>query len=242
MPDKQRGYTLSLAIFDLDNTLIAGDSDFLWGEFLVSKKLVDADYYRRENERYYQDYKAAQLDIYAFLRFSLEPLARLPMSQLLQLRQEFIEQQIRPLLLPQAQALIEQHRQQNQHLLIITATNRFVTQPIANLLNITELLASEPAMRDGKYNGEVEGIPCYQHGKVERLKLWLQSKRFLDENAATVLDKDLLKQAVGESWFYSDSQNDAALLQLVDHAVAVDPDPVLRQIAEQRNWKIMSLR
>jgi len=233
---------LSLAIFDLDNTLIAGDSDYLWGEFLVAKGFVDADYYRRENQRYYDDYKRAQLDIYAFLRFSLEPLARLPMSQLLQLREEFIQQQIRPLLLPKAQALIEQQRQQQRQLLIITATNRFVTQPIANLLNINDLLATDPAMRDGKYTGEVEGIPCYQLGKVQRLKLWLQANNLLAADYAGELTREHLKAAVGESWFYSDSQNDAALLSLVDHAVAVDPDPNLHQLAQDNGWKIISLR
>jgi len=233
---------LSLAIFDLDNTLIAGDSDYLWGEFLVAKGLVDGDFYQRENQRYYDAYKRAELDIFAFLRFSLAPLARLPMDQLSRLRDEFIETRIRPLLLPLAQDLIEHHRQQQRQLLIITATNNFVTQPIANLLNIKELLASEAEMREGRYSGEVSGIPCYQHGKVQRLKLWLQSKHLIDPSHEKDLDRDSLKRAVGESWFYSDSQNDAALLRLVDHAVAVDPDPHLREIAEQEGWEVMSLR
>jgi len=233
---------LSLAIFDLDNTLIAGDSDYLWGEFLVAKGLVDGEYYRRENERYYQDYKRAQLDIFAFLRFSLEPLARLPTSQLLQLRQEFIQQHIVPLLLPSALRLVNEHRQRQHHLLIITATNRFVTEPIANLFNIKQLLATDPTMRDGKYTGEVTGIPCYQNGKVERLKLWLQANYLLAADAPGELTREQLKSAVAESWFYSDSQNDAPLLRLVDHAIAVDPDPNLRHLAGENHWQIISLR
>ena len=240
--DKKLRNAVSLAIFDLDNTLIAGDSDYLWGEFLVSKGLVDGEHYRRENERYYQAYKRAELDIFAFLRFSLAPLARIPMDQLYRLREEFIDHHIRGLMLPKASALIEQHRQQQHRLLIITATNRFVTEPIAALLNIGALLASEPALHDGKYTGEVAGIPCYKDGKVRRLKLWLQTQKLLAADESRELDAALLKSAVGESWFYSDSQNDAALLELVDHAVAVDPDPTLQALAQQNHWPIISLR
>ena len=217
---------MSLAIFDLDNTLIAGDSDVLWGEFLVQRGLVDAESYRRENQRFYDDYLRGDLDIYACLTFALKPLSEHPLSQLKQLHQQYMQEKIEPILLPSALALIESHRQRGDRLLIITATNRFITAPIAERLGITDLLATDPEQQGDRYTGQVTGIPCYKEGKVQRLQIWLAEQQC-----------DLQG-----SWFYSDSHNDIPLLEKVDHPVATDPDDSLRAIAEQRGWNIISLR
>ena len=217
---------MSLAIFDLDNTLIAGDSDHLWGEFLVEQGVVDADVYRRENDRFYAEYQAGTLDIMEFLGFSLAPLARLEPSELERLRRCFLDERIPPILLEEAQALIERHRAAGDRLLIITATNRFITHPIAEILGVPDIIATEPEVRDGRYTGRVSGTPCYREGKVERLAEWLAGA-----------DLDL-----AGSHFYSDSHNDLPLLERVDHPVAVDPDDRLREIARERGWPVMSLR
>ncbi|RLA23210.1 MAG: HAD-IB family hydrolase [Gammaproteobacteria bacterium] len=217
---------MSLAIFDLDNTLLADDSDYLWGEFLVDQGIVDASYYAQENERFYQEYKQGQLDIFEFLDFSLKPLADNSMHNLIVWRSQFIQEIVRPLLLSPAQELINKHKQRGNTLLVITATNRFVTEPIVNLYGIPHLIATTPEMIDNKYTGKVAGTPCFQEGKVVRLKQWLK------ETGHTLED----------SWFYSDSHNDLPLLKLVDHPVAVNPDELLKQYAEQTNWPIISLR
>ncbi|RME32588.1 MAG: HAD family hydrolase [Gammaproteobacteria bacterium] len=215
-----------MALFDLDNTLIGGDSDVLWGDFLAEHGYVDGRAYRREHERYYRDYLEGTLDIHDFLRFQLRILTTRPLDELAKWREQFIEEKIRPLLLPAARELIEHHRSQGDRLLVITATNRFITEPIVKLLGISELIASEPEMVDGRYTGEVAGVPSYAQGKVIRLRQWLR------ENGG-----DLER-----SWFYSDSHNDLPLLELVEHPVAVDPDEVLAAEARRRGWPIMSLR
>ena len=217
---------MSLAIFDLDNTLIADDSDFLWGQFLVDRGIVDKDQYEVANARFYEDYKQGKLDIVEFLNFSLAPLAKHETQQLYSWRQQFIDEIISPILLDQAQALVDKHRQQGDTLMVITATNRFVTEPIVRLYGIDNLLATTPEFVDGRYTGKFNGTPCYQQGKVTLLEQWLQTSNESLEN----------------SWFYSDSHNDLPLLKLVDHPVAVDPDDILRQHAEQANWPIISLR
>jgi len=217
---------MTLAIFDLDNTLLNGDSDYLWGRFLANQGIVDGELYERENQRFYDQYNAGELDIQEFLTFSLRVLAQNTPQTLLTLRQQFVEQQIQPILMPAARQLVSRHRQRGDTLMIITATNRFVTQPIAELLGIPHLLATEPEQIDGLYTGGVDGIPCFQHGKVERLNDWLASNN-------TSLDG---------SWFYSDSHNDLPLLERVTHPVAVDPDDTLQQTASERDWPIISLR
>lgn len=215
-----------LAIFDLDNTLLAGDSDYLWGVFLVEQGLVDREHYERENLRYYEQYQAGTLDIHAFLSFSLRPLAQHDPATLQSLRERFIREKIAPIMLPKARALIENHRQRGHTLLIISATNRFVTGPIAEAYGVSGLLASEPEMKHGRYTGRVAGIPCYREGKVARLEQWLKEKGV----------------APGESWFYSDSHNDIPLLEKVTHPVAVDPDAQLMEYAKKKNWPVISLR
>lgn len=217
---------MSLALFDLDNTLIAGDSDHAWGDFLVHKGLVDAELYKTTNDRFYREYQQGTLDIHEYLAFSLHPLTQYSTAEMLDHRAEFIETWIRPLVLPAALELLERHRQQGDRLLIITATNRFITAPIAELLGVADLIAVEPEFINGRYTGQVTGIPSFREGKVTRLASWLQQEG---------LD-------LQDSWFYSDSQNDLPLLQQVDNPVAVDPDDTLRQHAEQQGWPVISLR
>ncbi len=217
---------MPLAIFDLDNTLLAGDSDYLWGVFLAERGIVDADHYERENERFYQEYKDGRLDIHEFLRFSLAPLARHAPSELAAWRDAFLVEKIDPIILPKARQLVERHRLAGDTLLIITATNSFVTAPIAARLGIPHLIATEPAVADGRYTGEVDGIPSFREGKVLRLEQWL------DAHQATL----------ARSSFYSDSHNDLPLLERVDQPVAVDPDGALADVARARGWPILSLR
>lgn len=217
---------MALAIFDLDNTLLAGDSDHFWGQFLATKGMVDGETYDKENQRFYDEYKLGQLDIYEFLAFSFEPLARIEPDILKTLHQEFMASQIVPIITRKSRELLDKHRQQGDTLLIITATNRFVTEPIAKELGVDHLLATDPEMLDGRYTGQVTGIPCFKEGKVTRLNAWLASTHLTMEG----------------SWFYSDSLNDIPLLELVDNPVAVDPDDTLAQHAEMKGWPIISLR
>ncbi|MES9972245.1 MAG: HAD family hydrolase [Candidatus Thiodiazotropha sp.] len=216
---------MALAIFDLDNTLLAGDSDYLWGEFLVEKGIVDGKAYKQENDRFYKEYKAGCLDIFEFQRFSLRPLRENTMQNLLAWRSEFLEAKIAPIISPQSRQLVEKHRHAGDTLLIITATNAFVTAPIAQHYGIEHLIATEPERLDGHYTGEVAGEPSFKEGKVNRLNRWLQ------EHSADLQG----------SWFYSDSHNDLPLLEAVEHPVAVDPDETLWEIAKQRNWEILLL-
>lgn len=217
---------MALAIFDLDNTLIGGDSDYLWGEFLVKNQLIDAEEYRRKNERFYQQYQDGTLDIYEYQAFSLQPLSRHTMTELQQWHQAFMQQVIEPIMLPKAHQLIEKHKAANDRVLIITATNTFITRPIGEKLGIHELIGTEPEIIDGRYTGQVQGIPSFQHGKVERLNQWLQQE----------------KETLEGSSFYSDSHNDLPLLEKVSHPVAVDADDKLAAIAKERDWLHISLR
>jgi HAD superfamily hydrolase (TIGR01490 family) len=217
---------MSLAIFDLDNTLLGGDSDYLWGQFLVEQGLVDGEHYERENQRFYEAYEAGTLDIYQYQAFMLRPLAGRPLTELQAWRERFMEEKIQPILLPRADELLNQRRLAGDILLIITATNRFITAPIAERFGVPHLLATEPEIVDGRYTGRTVGIPCFQQGKVERLDAWL-----------TETGGDLT-----DSWFYSDSHNDLPLLNRVTHPVAVDPDATLARHAQERGWPIISLR
>jgi HAD superfamily hydrolase (TIGR01490 family) len=216
---------MTLAIFDLDNTLLAGDSDYLWGEFLVEKGIVDGEAYRAENARFYQEYKAGKLDILEFQRFSLRPLRDNSIKNLMNWRSEFLESKILPIISRQSRELVERHRDAGDILLIITATNAFITSPIAQQYGIDHLIATEPERLDGHYTGDVAGEPSFREGKVSRLHHWLQEH----------------EQDLHGSWFYSDSHNDLPLLEAVDHPVAVDPDEILSKIARERNWQILEL-
>lgn len=217
---------MALALFDLDNTLIAGDSDHGWGEFLVAKQVVDADYYKQMNDQFYADYQQGQLDMSAYLEFSLAPLGKLAPEELNGLHNEFMSTVIEPMWLPKAETLLQQHRDKGDTLMIITSTNRFVVEPICNKLGVNLLIATELEQQNSRYTGRVFGVPSFKEGKVTRLNQWLdQSEHNL----------------VGSS-FYSDSINDLPLLEIVDHPVAVDPCPQLKEVAQQRNWEIISLR
>lgn len=216
---------MSLAIFDLDNTLLAGDSDYSWGQYLVTRGIVDGPLYERMNKQFYEAYKAGTLDILEFLAFSLKPLAEHPRAQLEALRSEFMHDIIQPMIGDAARALVQKHIKAGDTPMIITATNSFVTSPIAQAFGIEHLLATEPEQVDGRYTGGVAGIPCFQQGKVERLHQWLAQHSETLEN----------------STFYSDSHNDLPLLEIVTHPVAVGPDEMLRQMAMARHWPILEL-
>lgn len=217
---------MSLAIFDLDNTLISDDSDFLWGQFLVDQGIVDKVQYEQANIKFYDDYKQGKLDIVEFLHFSLAPLANNDPEQLYQWRAQFIEEVIKPIQLKPAIRLVNKHRFKGDTVMIITATNRFVTEPIAELFGIDILLATTPEFVNGRYTGNFEGTPCFQEGKVTLLNEWLKTSG----------------QTMEGSSFYSDSYNDLPLLKLVDNPFAVDADDTLRQYANEADWPIISLR
>jgi len=218
--------SVSLALFDLDNTLIGGDSDYLWGCFLAERGIVDGARYEQENQRFYDQYKAGVLDIHEFLRFQLQPLAAHDMGTLQDLRQHYIAEKIKPILLPRAQRLIEDHRTQGHIPIIITATNRFITSPIAELYGVEQLLATEPEIIDDRYTGGIRDIPCFQEGKLHKLRDWLAANHHTLE----------------DSWFYSDSHNDLPLLNAVTCPTAVDPDDILRRHAQTHGWQVISLR
>lgn len=217
---------MNLTIFDLDNTLIAGDSDYAWGQFLVAKGIVDAEFYTRENDRFYDDYKHKRLDIHEYQRFVLNPLMPMSPAEREGLHREFMDTVICELRLEKADRLIQKHQQQGDQLLIITATNRFIAGPIGPWLGIDKVLATEPEEVDGTFSGRIAGIPCYQEGKIKRLDEWLGTQ-----------DKVFEKTT-----FYSDSINDLPLLEQVDRPVAVDPDDALKQHADSKGWDIISLR
>lgn len=216
---------MSLAIFDLDNTLLSGDSDYLWGQYLAQQGLVNAEEYEKENQRFYDEYKQGTLDIYAFLKFSFRPLVEIELDTLLEIRKKFIAERILPIIPDASRALLNKHRKQNHHILIITATNLFVTEPIAKELAVDDIIATQAEFKGGRYTGEVLGTPCFQQGKVTRLNIWLNARN----------------QTLNDSWFYSDSHNDLPLLKLVTHPVAVDPDKKLEQHAHDQGWPVISL-
>lgn len=217
---------MTLAIFDLDHTLLAGDSDYLWGEYMVANQIVDEQEYRQRNLVFYEDYQRGELDNDTYLEFALAPLARYTLEELYAWRADYVENWINPIIVPGAATLLDQHRQQNHELLIISATNLFVTEPIAALLQVPTILSTEPEIVANRYTGRYLGTPTYREGKVTVLREWLTST-----------DHDL-----ADSFFYSDSINDLALLEQVDNPIAVHPDDELKAIAEARNWKIIDLK
>ncbi|WP_282349713.1 HAD family hydrolase [Pseudomonas sp. PS01301] len=217
---------MRLALFDLDNTLLGGDSDHAWGDYLCARGILDADTYKARNDEFYQDYLAGRLDLNEYLNFTLEILAATDVAQLDEWHRDFMRDCIEPIMLPKAAALLQQHRDAGDKLVIITATNRFVTGPIAERLGVETLLATEVEMVDGRYTGRSFDVPCFKEGKVTRLNRWLEENGY-----------DL-----NDSYFYSDSMNDLPLLEQVTHPVVVDPDPRLHEEAKRRGWKEISLR
>ena len=217
---------MALAIFDLDNTLIAGDSDHSWGEFLVDQNIVDRQFYKKMNDKFYADYESGCLDIYAYLEFSVQPLTKFSIKDLQSLHQQFMSEVIDPMKLDKAKDLINHHRQAGDRLLVITSTNRFIVEPICQSLGINEIIATDLEIIDNKYSGKVIGTPTFQEGKVERFNQWLIEQ----------------KESSDGSYFYSDSINDMPMLLEVAYPIAVDPDSELRKEAESRKWEIISLR
>lgn len=217
---------MRLALFDLDNTLLGGDSDHAWGDWLCERGILDGATYKARNDAFYQDYLAGRLNITDYLNFTLDIFGRTEMAQLDAWHREFMAECIEPIILPKGLALLDRHRAAGDKLVIITATNRFVTAPIAARLGVDTLLATECEMVDGRYTGRTTDVPCFKEGKVTRLNRWMQENGFTLER----------------STFYSDSMNDLPLLEQVSYPVAVDPDPKLMAEAEDRNWPIMSLR
>ncbi|OLS63238.1 histidinol-phosphatase [Pseudomonas putida] len=217
---------MRLALFDLDNTLLGGDSDHAWGDYLCARGILDPVEYQNRNDAFYQDYLAGKLDLQAYLNFSLEILATTEMAQLDEWHGDFMRDCVEPIILPKALALLKKHRDAGDKLVIITATNRFITGPIAKRLEVETLLATECELVDGRYTGRSIDVPCFREGKVTRLNRWLEENKLNLEG----------------SYFYSDSMNDLPLLEQVDNPVAVDPDPNLRAEAEKRGWPVISLR
>ena len=218
---------MALAIFDLDNTLLGTDSDHQWGEYLCDQGLVSAGEFRAQNDQFYEDYKFARLDINAYLRFVLRTIKGLSTQDVDDLHSAFFQSHIAPFMLQKAQACVDLHKTQGDTCLVITATSRFITEPIVKAFGIEHIIASEAQIIDGCYTGEPSGTPSFADGKVKRLAEWLQAKPELNSQ---------------EHYFYSDSRNDLPLLEQVSHPIAVDPDETLRQIATERGWPILSFR
>lgn len=220
---------MELVLFDLDNTLLAGDSDYGWAQFLIEQKILDRGEYEARNERFYAQYNDGSLDIGEFLAYQLEPLARYPREQLNAWHAQFMRRKVLPMITAKARALIAQHQARTALLAIVTATNRFVTTPIAAELGIEHLIATEAEEIDGEFTGRHVGIPCFREGKVARVDEFLSARGRGWESFA-------------RSYFYSDSLNDLPLLGKVTHPVAVDPDPTLKAHAAARGWPVISLR
>jgi HAD superfamily hydrolase (TIGR01490 family) len=218
---------VKLALFDLDNTLLSGDSDFEWAQFLIDKNVLDREVYEARNQEFFEAYKAGTLNIHEFLDFQLKPLSRHPRSQLDEWHEEFLEERILPMISQKARDLVSSHEDDAR--VIVTATNSFVTWPIAREFGIENLIATEPEEIDGEFTGRVRGTPAFRDGKVERLREWLN-------------EHDLDWEVFDETWFYSDSLNDLPLLGIVSHPVAVDPDETLKEHALEEGWQVISLR
>ena len=220
---------MNLALFDLDNTLLAGDSDFEWAQFLIGKGVLDREVHEARNQAFYDDYKAGTLDIHAFLDFQLAPLARHPRRELDEWHAEFMLTRILPVIGNAARQLVAHHVQKGDLMAIVTATNSFVTGPIAREFGIPHLIATIPAQESGRFTGKPRGLPSFREGKITRVEAWLEAH-------------GLWWGSFEQSHFYSDSLNDLPLLKIVTHPVAVDPDPTLHEYAEKHQWPIMSLR
>jgi len=215
-----------LALFDLDNTLLETDSDYEWAQFLIEEGVLDGAVYNERNQYFYDRYLDGTLDILEFLDFQLKPIANVPRAQLDRWHADFMHRKIRPMIFPKAKALIESHA--DALTAIVTATNRFITEPIAAELGVPNLLATDIEEVDGLFTGKPRGTPTFREGKIQRVDEWLAAKG--------------RKLADFESWFYSDSLNDLPLLERVTHPIAVDPDATLRAHATKRKWPIISLR
>ena len=220
---------MNLALFDLDNTILAGDSDYNWSRFLIQEGYLDGAIHAEKNEKFYADYKAGTLDIYAFVEFQFKPLARNPRTVLNQLLKKYIEEVIKPMITEKARALVKRHQDEGDLIIVITATNSFITKPIAELFGIVNLIGTDPEEKEGEFTGKVSGLPSFKEGKVTRLEAWLKGK-------------NLSLASFENSYFYSDSHNDLPLMQKVTHPVAFDSDDVLSEYEKSKGWPQISLR
>ncbi|MFZ1548362.1 MAG: HAD family hydrolase [Candidatus Nitrotoga sp.] len=220
---------MNLALFDLDNTLLNGDSDFEWAQFLIEQGVLDRELFEAKNLAFYEQYKAGTLDIYEFLDFQLKPLSRHARKVLNGWRDDFMQHKVRGMIADPAQELVARHRAAGDVCIIITATNSFVTSPIAREFGVEHLIATEPEEKDGEFTGSVAGVPCFREGKITRLEDWLAQRGWGWDSFA-------------DSFFYSDSLNDLPLLAKVNNPIAVDPDATLRKHAAQHGWRILTLR
>jgi len=220
---------MNLTLFDLDNTLLSCDSDYEWGQFLVDRGVLQREEYEAQNAAFYEQYKAGTLDIHEFLGFALRPLAEHAPAELERWHADFMATRIRPAISGPAKKLVRDHLAAGDLCAVITATNSFVTGPIAREFGIPHLVATEPERAAGRFTGRVAGVPCFREGKITRLDAWLaaQGRRLGEFPAST---------------FYSDSHNDLPLLERVTRPVAVDPDEKLAAEAARRGWQVLSLR
>jgi len=223
------GWTVNLALFDLDNTLLSGDSDFEWAQFLIEQGVLDRELFEAKNLAFYQQYKAGTLDIHEFLDFQLKPLSRHSRRVLDGWHEEFMRSKVRGMMGSPARELVARHRAEGDVCVIITATNSFVTAPIAREFGVEHLIATEPEQKDGEFTGGVADVPCFREGKITRLESWMAQRGWSWSSFA-------------DSCFYSDSLNDLPLLAMVKHPVAVDPDATLHAHAVQHGWPVLSLR
>ena len=218
---------MNIALFDLDNTLINGDSDHEWGNYLVENNYVDSKSYKEKNNMFFEEYKKGTLCPREFALFSYEPLTKYSYKTLLEIREKFFKDKILPLILPKAIDLVNHHKKKGDIIAIVTATNSFISKVSANFFQITHLLASEPEFINNKFTGNLQGEPCYQEGKVYKVKEWIKKNNFSNYD---------------EIYFYTDSHNDLQLMEYCTIPVAVDPDETLNRISVKNKWEIISLR
>ncbi|MBF0620345.1 MAG: HAD family hydrolase [Magnetococcales bacterium] len=217
---------MTLALFDLDNTLLEGDSDYLWGRFLIEHGIVDEASHEAQNQRFFDDYKKGCLDIHAYIAFVAGILSQYDMETLTAWRTQFVAEKIKPIMRPAATALVDKHTQQGHTCIIITATNSFVTAPIAQAFGVKHLLGTDIAMDGTRFSTTIDGTPCFHEGKVTRINAWIEEKQ----------------ASLTGAWFYSDSHNDLPLMKRVSNPVAVDPDEILLQEAKDREWPVITLK
>ncbi len=218
---------MNIALFDLDNTLIKGDSDYQWGNYLVENNYVDPVYYKEKNDNFFKQYRNGTLCAREFAQFSYEPFTKYSYETLVDIRSRFFAEKIKPLVLPKAEELVKFHKNENHTLAIVTATNSFISRVSADYFEINDLLASEPEFKNGQFTGRLDGEPCYQEGKVTKVKEWLSVNKYSNYD---------------DIFFYTDSHNDLQLMEFCSKPIAVDPDDKLKEISIQKNWKIISLR
>ena len=218
---------MPLAIYDLDNTLIGGDSDYLWGEFLCDEGIIsDRESFQKMNDYFYHQYETGELNIFAWAEFSFKVLTKHSLEELNKLRKDFVDTKIKPIFLEKAQSCINNHKEKEDTVLVITASNTFITKPIIEMYGIDHLLATEPEFISGRFTGKVSGIPCFQSGKIDNLMPWLEKNN---------------ESLIG-SYFYSDSHNDLPLLELVDNPIAVNSDEILSSAAHKNGWPVLDWR